>query len=159
MVVLYGSETWIRKVDSDRIQSFHVQALRRILDIRWHDKVSNAAVQISRRELSYLIYRPSLIADRRHSLFGHLCRLPKNTRASQALQLSIDAHTGTPAAADCMGTITGSSKENVAVTSRRGLRDICWSRPDHKPRSLVVEIATTLSWSSAAVSERVIHFL
>ena len=31
-VVLYGSETWtMRKVDSDRIQSFHMQALRRIL--------------------------------------------------------------------------------------------------------------------------------
>jgi len=44
-VVLYGSETWtMRKVDSDRIQSFHMQALRRILGIRWYDKVSNAAV-------------------------------------------------------------------------------------------------------------------
>ena len=32
-VVLYGSETWtVRKVDSDRIQSFHMQALR----IRWY---------------------------------------------------------------------------------------------------------------------------
>ena len=31
-VVLYGSETWtMRKVDSDRIQSFHMQTLRRIL--------------------------------------------------------------------------------------------------------------------------------
>jgi len=33
-VVLYGSETWtMRKVDSDRIQSFHMQALRRTLGI------------------------------------------------------------------------------------------------------------------------------
>ena len=44
-VVLYGSETWtMPKVDSDRIQSFHMQALRRILGIRWYDKVSNAVV-------------------------------------------------------------------------------------------------------------------
>jgi len=41
-----------------------------------------------------------LIADRRHSLFGHTCRLPENTPASQALQLSIEAHTGTLPAAD-----------------------------------------------------------
>ena len=34
----------MRKVDSDRIQSFHMQALRRILGIRWYDKVSNAEV-------------------------------------------------------------------------------------------------------------------
>ena len=42
----------------------------------------------------------SVIAERRHSLFGHICRLPENTPASQALQLSIEAHTGTPPAAD-----------------------------------------------------------
>ena len=54
---------------------------------------------------------------------------------------------------------------NMAATGRRGLRDICRSRPDHKPFgewriklyiiSLVVEIhvSTTLSWSNAAVSD------
>ena len=88
----------------------------------------------------------SLIADRRHSLFGHICRLSENTPASQALQLPIEAHTGTPPAAD-------------------------WKRPPGRPRrnwqqqveediglsvgagSFDVEDATTLSWSSAAVSE------
>jgi len=40
----------------------------------------------------------TLIADRHLSLFGHICRLPENTPASQALQLlSIEAHTGTVA--------------------------------------------------------------
>ena len=44
-IALYGSETWkMCKVDSDRIQSFHMQALRRILGIRWYDKVSNTVV-------------------------------------------------------------------------------------------------------------------
>jgi len=87
----------MRKVDSDRIQSFHMQALRRILGIRWYDKVSNAVVN-ERTKLPVKL--PSLIADRRHSLFGHICRLPENTPASQALQLSIEACTGTPPAAD-----------------------------------------------------------
>ena len=86
----------MRKVDSDRIQSFHMQALRRILGIRWYDKVPNAVVN----ERTKLPDMPFLIADRRHSLFGHICRLPENTPASQALQLSIEAHTGTPPAAD-----------------------------------------------------------
>jgi len=35
-----------------------------------------------------------------YTLYGHICRLPENTPASQALQLSIEAHTGTPPAAD-----------------------------------------------------------
>ena len=86
----------MRKVDSDRIQSFHMQALRRILGIRSYDKVSNAVVN----ERTKLPDVPSLIADRRHSLFGHICRLPENTPASQVLQLSIEAHTGTPPTAD-----------------------------------------------------------
>jgi len=45
-------------------------------------------------------YHFSLIADRRHLLFGHICRLLENTPASQALQLSIEVHTSTPPAAD-----------------------------------------------------------
>jgi len=44
---------------------------------------------------------PSLIADRRHSLFGYICRLSLcSTPASQAQHLSIDTFTGTPLAAD-----------------------------------------------------------
>ena len=64
--------------------------------VRWYDKVSNAVVN----ERTKLPDVPTLIADRRHSLFGHICRLPENTPASQTLQLSIEAHTGTPPAAD-----------------------------------------------------------
>ena len=52
------------------------------------------------RERNYQTCLTSLIADRRHSLFGHICCLPENAPASQALQLLIEAHTGTPPAAD-----------------------------------------------------------
>jgi len=51
------------------------------------------------RERNYRTYH-LLWLTRRHSLFGHFCRLPENTPASQALQLSIVAHTDTPPAAD-----------------------------------------------------------
>ena len=67
---------------SDRIQSFHMQALRRILGIRWYDKVPNAVVN----ERTKLPDMPSLIADRRHSLFGHICRLPENRCDETSLQ-------------------------------------------------------------------------
>jgi len=52
------------------------------------------------KETTGLTDLPSLIADRRHSLFGHICQLSRDTPASQALHLSIDAFTGTPPAAD-----------------------------------------------------------
>ena len=137
----------MRKVDSDRIQSFHIQVLRRILGIRWYDKVSNAVVN-ERKKLPDV---PSLIADRRHSLFGHICRLPKNTPASQALQLSIEAHTGTPPAANWKCP-PGRPWRNWLQQLEENT-PICWCCLDRGPGTFDVEDATTLSWSSAAVSE------
>ena len=73
-----------------------MQSQCRILGVKWYDKITNAAIM----ETTELTDLPSLIADRRHSLFGHICRLPRDTPVSQALHLSIDASTGTPPAAD-----------------------------------------------------------
>ena len=96
-VVLYGSETWtMRKIDNDRVQSFHMQSQRHILGVKWYDKIANTAI----KKTTGLTDLPSLIADRRHSLFGHICQLSRDTPASQALHLSIDAFTGTPPATD-----------------------------------------------------------
>ena len=38
-----------------RIQSFHMQALRRILGIRWYDKVSNAGILLLTDVIHYLV--------------------------------------------------------------------------------------------------------
>jgi len=87
-------------------------------------------------------------------LFGHICRLPENTPASQALQLSIEAHTGTPPAADWKRPPgRPRSTEKLAAAIGRRQWPICWCCLDRGPGSFDVEDATTLSWSSAAVSE------
>ena len=72
-VVLYGSETWtMRKVVSDRIQSFHMQALRRILGIRWYDKVSNTVVNERTKLPDVIHYLVTSVAYRRtHLLRRH----------------------------------------------------------------------------------------
>jgi len=31
----------MRKIDNDRVQSFHMQSQRRILGVKWYDKISN----------------------------------------------------------------------------------------------------------------------
>ena len=49
------------------------------------------------------------------------------------------------------------SMKNLAATSGRRHWPDCWCYPDREPRSFDVEDATTLSWSSAAVSEWVVH--
>ena len=45
-VLLYGSETWtLRKADSKKVQAFHMMSQRRILGIRWYDRISNNIIK------------------------------------------------------------------------------------------------------------------
>ena len=63
---------------------------RRILGIRWNDFITNKAVADSRNLPSIL----STIATRRHSIFGHIRRLPDNTPARTTLKLVVDSRSG-----------------------------------------------------------------
>ena len=85
-VVLYGSETWTMcKVDSDRIQSFHMQTLRRILGIRWYDKVSNAVVNERTKLPDSYCWQTSFIIWSHLSPTGeHTCLAGTATQANSA---------------------------------------------------------------------------
>ena len=40
-VLLYGSETWrVTKTNTNKLQTFSNRCLRRILKIRWHERIS-----------------------------------------------------------------------------------------------------------------------
>ena len=86
----------MRKTDSDKIQAFHMSSQRRILGIRWYDHVTNSTV----KERTGLADATLTIADRRHSVFGHICRLSPEAPARRALQLCIDVSNGIRPAAD-----------------------------------------------------------
>ena len=105
----------------------------------------------SRRKGSYMIYHLSLVIDVIRYLVAFVLYPWEQCLAGIAtVSLCPPWHSSC-----CrLKTTNGSSKENVAATSRRWLRDICWSSPDHRPRSLVMEIATTRSWSSGTASTR-----
>ena len=82
-ILLHGSETWtLTKADTAQLQAFHMKAQRRILDIKWYDFVTNDSVQSQTK----LMDLPLTIADRRHSLLGHVCRLPPDVPAHNILQ-------------------------------------------------------------------------
>ena len=138
--MLHGSETWtLTKADSVRLQAFHMKAQRRILNIKWHDFVTNDSIR-SQTKLTDL---PLIIADRRHSLLGHVCRLPPDVPAHNILRHCVNLSQGRCPAPD-------------------------WKRPPGRPRktwtaggrgsrvhnrlavvigagSLVVEVATALA--------------
>jgi len=145
-VVLYGSETWtMRKVDSDRIQSF---ICKHCVVSLVSDGTTRYPTQKSMRERNYTrryCWQTSFIIWSRLSPTGeHTCfagtatvnRSPHQHSSRRWLEAS-----------------AGSSAKKLAATSGRRHWPICWYCPDREPGSFDVKDATTLSWSSAAVSE------
>ena len=86
-VLLYASETWtMTKLDLAHLQAFHMRSQRCILSVRWQDHVTNAAVH-ARTGLPHI---GDVIQARRHSLFGHVVRLPPSVPSNAALRLCRD---------------------------------------------------------------------
>ena len=78
-VVTYSAASWIlTKAQHLRIHAFNTKALRRILGIRWYDRVTNNDVYARTGQHPLT----TTIRKRRLGAFGHICRLPPGTRAS-----------------------------------------------------------------------------
>ena len=85
-VLLYGCQTWtVRKSELKILEAFHMQNQRRILGIRWFDFVRNETVSA----ISKLEPVSSILGALRHSLFGHIRRLPEPVPAHRALQCAV----------------------------------------------------------------------
>ena len=70
--LLYGSETWTTYSKQERkLSSFHLRCLRRILGIRWSDKITNAQV-LERAGLPTMF---TLLRQRRLRWLGHVRRM------------------------------------------------------------------------------------
>ena len=78
--VLYGSETWTRtQNDNSKIAAFKMKCFRRILNIKWEEKVSNARIkekinQRLNKDRPEIIKR---IKIRQVVWFGHVIRMEK----------------------------------------------------------------------------------
>ena len=74
-VLLYGSETWPLSASlARRLAGFETRAQRRVLGIRWQDRVTNE--ELRRRSLQPPL--PRLLAQRRLRWFGHVLRMPED---------------------------------------------------------------------------------
>ena len=72
--LLYGGETWSTySLQEKKLNTFHLRCLRRILGIRWQDKVSNAEV-LQRTGCQDIRIT---LSNRRLSWLGHVNRMPE----------------------------------------------------------------------------------
>ena len=70
--LLYGSETWtLSSLQEKKINTFHLRCLRRILKIRWQDKITNEEV-LRRTGLTTMYFT---LSQRRLRWLGHTLRM------------------------------------------------------------------------------------
>ena len=75
-VLLYGSECWpLTVTNSKKIDGFDSKCLRRIMDIKWQDKVTNIALRDSTGQTELT----NKIRKRRLQWFGHVTRMNNNS--------------------------------------------------------------------------------
>ena len=80
--LLYGSETWTTYAKQERrLNSFHQRCLRKILRIRWSDKVSNEEVLQRTNQTSI----QSMLGIRRLRWLGHVDRMGEHRIPKQVL--------------------------------------------------------------------------
>ena len=92
-VILYAADTWtLLSADVRTLDAFHQKCLRRLLGIRWYDRVRNDEV-LQRTGLTSLSH---LLSSRHISVFGHVARLDDVTPANMALQLHINISLNRP---------------------------------------------------------------
>jgi hypothetical protein len=72
-VLLYGCETWtLKKNDQDRLLAFEMRCYRRILHIRWQQKIRNEEVRRRAKTPRNIV---QMVMKRKLNLFGHICRM------------------------------------------------------------------------------------
>lgn len=86
-ILLYNCETWgLSKTSENQLNSFHRRQLRRILNIRFPNRISNVLVYEKCR--TEPISRD--ILERRWRFFGHILRRPENIPAWKAMKSFFD---------------------------------------------------------------------
>jgi len=144
-VFLHGSETWT--LTKARLQAFHVKAQRCILNIKWHDFVTSDSVR-SQTKLTDL---PLIIDDRRHSLLGHVCRLPPDVPAHNILQHCLNLSQGRCPAPTGSVHLAGQGRPGYNRWKR--ITDAQSTRCGHRRRIARCGGRYGPRWSGAAVSE------
>ena len=87
-VVTYSATSWtLTKAQQLRFDAFITKALRRILGIRWYDRVTNTDVYARTGQHPLT----TTIRKRRLGAFGHICRLPPGTQGIDILSSSAPA--------------------------------------------------------------------
>jgi len=72
-IVLYEYETWtLKKKHKNKLMAFEMRCYRRILNVRWQQKITNEEIRKRMGSKRNILQR---IKERKLNLFGHICRM------------------------------------------------------------------------------------
>ena len=126
-----------------------MKAQRRILNIKWYDFVTNDSV----RNQTKLTDLPLIIADRRHSLLGHVCRLPPDVPAQNILQHFVNLSQGRCPAPDWNLSVHLAGQGRPGYNRWKRITGAQPTRCGHRCRIARCGGRYGPRWSGAAVSE------
>jgi hypothetical protein len=87
-ILLYACETWtLRKKDTSKLLAFEMRCYRRILRIRWEQKITNKEV---REKVESNKNIEQVIMERKLNFFGHVCGMDNSRLVKQAMFGIID---------------------------------------------------------------------
>ena len=87
-VLLYTAETWMfKKNNMNRIRSFETKWLRKILNIKWQQKIKNKDI-MKRTDTDINIMQRMI--ERKMNFFGHICRMQDERLIKQVVFGSMD---------------------------------------------------------------------
>lgn len=87
-ILLYACETWtLRKQDTSKLLAFEMRCYRRILRIRWQQKITNKEV---RERVGNNKSIEQVIIERKLNFFGHVCRMDNSRLVKQTMFGVID---------------------------------------------------------------------
>ena len=81
-IITYSSASWtLIKAQKKRLDAFNTKTLRRIVNVRWYDYVTNASILASTGQTPLT----TIILKLRIGAFGYICRLQSGTQSIDIL--------------------------------------------------------------------------
>ena len=82
-VLMYTAETWtFRKKDMNHLRAFEMKCLRKILNIKWQEKIKNKDIVKRTGTKINIVQR---MIEGKLNLFGHICRMQDDRLIKQAV--------------------------------------------------------------------------
>src|SRR6218665_3654495 len=125
-VVLHACETWIlKKKDKNKLMAFEMRCYRRILNVRWQQKIMNEEIRKRMGSKRNILQR---IKEKKLNLFGHICRMEDSRLVKEVVFGEIKGKTkrGQPKKREWLDDVKEWCNEEIFMLKRKAQDGDAW---------------------------------